>query len=297
MIDILCHYNNEVFNIKISHDDTLLVLKQLIISNLSSKKIMTESSNLKIIYGFPEKSIDNDDLDNLSLEDLSIFDKEYIKVELKNQNSNKENTSNNNMIDYSQYHIKKKDIPADNSCLFNAINFAINGSAENPEIIRDIIVSEISSNPDQYNAAILGRPPEEYCKWISNKETWGGGIELSILSKFFNIQIGVADIQFITIEYFGNSNKCIYLLYNNIHYDVFYKEENGKISGIFDTYDANIKREVMDICMQFQKFENFTDLKNFDIKCMQCGELMKGQNEVIEHSKKTGHFNFNEIKK
>ena len=297
MIDILCHYNNEVFNIKINHDDTLLVLKQLIISNLSSKKIMTESSNLKIIYGFPEKSIDNDDLDNLSLEDLSIFDKEYIKVELKNQNSNKENTSNNNMIDYSQYHIKKKDIPADNSCLFNAINFAINGNAENPEIIRDIIVSEISSNPDQYNAAILGRPPEEYCKWISNKETWGGGIELSILSKFFNIQIGVADIQFITIEYFGNSNKCIYLLYNNIHYDVFYKEENGKISGIFDTYDANIKREVMDICMQFQKFENFTDLKNFDIKCMQCGELMKGQNEVIEHSKKTGHFNFNEIKK
>ena len=297
MIDILCHYNNEVFNIKINHDDTLLVLKQLIISNLSSKKIMTESSNLKIIYGFPEKSIDNDDLDNLSLEDLSIFDKEYIKVELKNQNSNKENTSNNNMIDYSQYHIKKKDIPADNSCLFNAINFAINGNAENPEIIRDIIVSEISSNPDQYNAAILGRPPEEYCKWILNKETWGGGIELSILSKFFNIQIGVADIQFITIEYFGNSNKCIYLLYNNIHYDVFYKEENGKISGIFDTYDANIKREVMDICMQFQKFENFTDLKNFDIKCMQCGELMKGQNEVIEHSKKTGHFNFNEIKK
>ena len=297
MIDILCHYNNEVFNIKINHDDTLLVLKQLIISNLSSKKIMTESSNLKIIYGFPEKSIDNDDLDNLSLEDLSIFDKEYIKVELKNQNINKENTSNKNMIDYSQYHIKKKDIPADNSCLFNAVNFAINGSAENPEIIRDIIVSEISSNPDQYNAAILGRPPEEYCKWISNKETWGGGIELSILSKFFNIQIGVADIQFITIEYFGNSNKCIYLLYNNIHYDVFYKEENGKISGIFDTYDTNIKREVMDICMQFQKFENFTDLKNFDIKCMQCGELMKGQNEVIEHSKKTGHFNFNEIKK
>ena len=268
MIDILCHYNNEVFNIKINHDDTLLVLKQLIISNLSSKKIMTESSNLKIIYGFPEKSIDNDDLDNLSLEDLSIFDKEYIKVELKNQNSNKENTSNKNMIDYSQYHIKKKDIPADNSCLFNAINFAINGNAENPEIIRDIIVSEISSNPDQYNAAILGRPPEEYCKWILNKETWGGGIELSILSKFFNIQIGVADIQFITIEYFGNSNKCIYLLYNNIHYDVFYKEENGKISGIFDTYDANIKREVMDICMQFQKFENFTDLKNFDIKCI-----------------------------
>ena len=74
------------------------------------------------------------------------------------------------------------------------------------------------SNPEDYNAAILGKIPEEYCKWISNKETWGGGIELSILSKFFHVQIGVADIQFLTFEYFGNYDNCIYLLYNNIHY-------------------------------------------------------------------------------
>ena len=53
----------------------------------------------------------------------------------------------------------------------------------------------------------------------------------------------------------------------------------------------------MDICMQLQNHENFVDTKNFDIKCMQCGVLMNGQNEVIEHSKKTEHINYNEIKK
>ncbi len=235
-------------------------------------------------------------MDTLTLEELGIFDKEYILIELNQEESNN-NEQNQNVIDYSKYSIKKKVIPADNSCLFNAINFAINQNAENPEVIRDIITAEIRSNPEDYNAAILGKDPEEYCKWISNKETWGGGIELSILSKFFHVQIGVADIQFITIEYFGNYDKCIYLLYNNIHYDVFYKEENGKITGVFDSNDANVKQEIMDICMQLQSQENYVDTANFSLKCMECGFLLKGQNEVIEHTKKTKHINYGEIKK
>ena len=53
----------------------------------------------------------------------------------------------------------------------------------------------------------------------------------------------------------------------------------------------------MDICLKLQKSETFVDTKNFNIKCMQCGELMIGQSDVFEHSKKTGHINYNEIKK
>ena len=298
MIDILCKYENDVFNINVKHDDTLSVLKSAIKLNLSSRGVKTSESNIKIVYGFPKKILQGQDLDGLTLEELTIFDKEYLMIELidsKEDNPQKENEGHDD-IDYSQYSIKKKDIPADNSCLFNAINFAINQNANSPEIIREIITAEIMSNPEEYNSAILGKNPEDYCKWILNKETWGGGIELSILSKFFHVQIGVADIQFITIEYFGNYDKCIYLLYNNIHYDVFYKEENGKIIGVFNSNDAKVKQEIMDICMKLQNRDNFVDTKNFSLKCMHCGFLMKGQSEAIEHSKKTGHFNFNEIK-
>lgn len=301
MIDILCNYEGNVFNINIKHDDTLSVLKTSIKSNLSVRGVTTKESDIKLAYGFPKKIIQGEDLDNLTLEELQIFDKEFLLIELKESkqgDNSKENENQNlNMIDYSKYSIKKKDIPADNSCLFNAVNFAINQNAESPEVLREIIVSEIMSNPEDYNSAILGKDPKDYCQWISNKETWGGGIELSILSKFFHIQIGVADIQFITIEYIGNYDKCIYLLYNNIHYDVFYKEENGKITGIFSSYDAQVKQEILDICMQLQNRDNFVDTKNFSLKCMQCGFLIKGQSEVVEHSKKTGHFNFAEIKK
>ena len=296
MIDILCNFEGQVFNINLKHNDTLSELKHAIKLNLSSRGTHTKESNLKIAYGFPKKIINSDELDMLSLEELSIFDKEYLLIELIEQNDTN-NEQNRNIIDYSKYSIKKKDIPADNSCLFNAINFAINQNANSPEIIREIITSEIKSNPEDYNAAILGKDPEEYCKWILNKETWGGGIELSILSKFFHVQIGVADIQFLTFEYFGNYDKCIYLLYNNIHYDVFYKEEKGKIIGIFNSYDANVKQEIMDICMQLQSQEKYVDTAAFSLRCMQCQLLLKGQNEVIEHTKKTGHINFSEIKK
>ena len=296
MIDILCSFKNAVFNINLKHDESLTELKHAIKLNLSARSVKIKESDIKLIYGFPKKIIQGEELDTLTLEELGIFDKEYILIELNQEESNN-NEQNQNVIDYSKYSIKKKVIPADNSCLFNAINFAINQNAENPEVIRDIITAEIRSNPEDYNAAILGKDPEEYCKWISNKETWGGGIELSILSKFFHVQIGVADIQFITIEYFGNYDKCIYLLYNNIHYDVFYKEENGKITGVFDSNDANVKQEIMDICMQLQSQENYVDTANFSLKCMECGFLLKGQNEVIEHTKKTGHINYGEIKK
>ena len=302
MIDILCNYQNDAFNINIKHNDTLSVLKKAIKLNLSSRGISTSEANIKLIYGFPKKIIQGQELDSLTLEELSIFDKEYLLIELNESNKEENDKNNNNnqpqdIIDYSKYSIKRKEIPADNSCLFNAINFAINQNANSPEIIREIITAEIMSNPEEYNEAILGKKPEDYCKWISNKETWGGGIEISILSKFFQVQIAVADIQFITIEYFGNYDKCIYLLYNNIHYDVFYKEENGKITGIFNSNDAKVKQEVMDICMQLQNREIYVDIKNFSLKCMQCGFLMKGQNEAVDHSKKTGHINFSEIKK
>jgi ubiquitin thioesterase OTU1 len=307
MIEVRCYYNEIYFNIKISKSEKLLTLKNNIKSNLVSKGINLNESNLNILYGFPPKTINNNQMDNLTLEDLSIFDKESLRIQLidqklsnsdRNENRNKNNGINGNnfnVIDYSKYSIKKKDIPADNSCLFNAINFAINQNSDNPEIIRGIISSEIMANPNEYNSGILGKDPDKYCKWIMDKETWGGGIELSILSKFFQIQIGVADIQHITIEYFGNYDKCIYLLYNNIHYDVFYKEENGKITGVFDSNDEKVKNEIMDICLDLQKHALYVDPTLFSIECMQCGLFMHGQNDVVEHTKKTGHINFKEV--
>ena len=245
-------------------------------------------------YGFPPKKIDNTLNDTKTLPELSIGNNECLRIDLIDKDLIR--AKNDEIIDYSKYSVKKKTIPADNSCLFNSINFAINQSITEPEIIRGIISSEILNNPIDYNEAILERPVDDYCDWILRGDSWGGGIEISILSKYFSVIIAVVDIQNITFEYFGDGySQIIYLLYNNVHYDVFYKEDNGKITGLFDVKDEKSKNEIMEICKELQKHQKYLDIQMFSVKCMQCNFLMKGQNDVIEHTKKTGHTNFSQI--
>ena len=295
IINIRCIYNDKAFEIKIPSTENLLNLKHYIIINLNGVGIYTYETNLNIAYGFPPKKIDNTLNDTKTLPELSIGNNECLRIDLIDKDLIR--AKNDEIIDYSKYSVKKKSIPADNSCLFNSINFAINQSIGEPEIIRGIISSEILNNPIDYNEAILERPIEDYCDWILRGDSWGGGIEISILSKYFNVIIAVVDIQNITFEYFGDGfTEIIYLLYNNVHYDVFYKEDiNGKITGLFDVNDEKSKNEIMEICKELKKHQKYLDIQIFSVKCMQCNFLMKGQNDVIEHTKKTGHTNFSQI--
>ena len=295
IINIRCIYNDKAFEIKIPSTENLLNLKHYIIINLNGVGIYTYETNLNIAYGFPPKKIDNTLNDTKTLPELSIGNNECLRIDLIDKDLIR--AKNDEIIDYSKYSVKKKTIPADNSCLFNSINFAINQSITEPEIIRGIISSEILNNPIDYNEAILERPIEDYCDWILRGDSWGGGIEISILSKYFNVIIAVVDIQNITFEYFGDGfTEVIYLLYNNVHYDVFYKEDiNGKITGLFDVNDEKSKNEIMEICKELKKHQKYLDIQMFSVKYMQCNFLMKGQNDVIEHTKKTGHTNFSQI--
>lgn len=229
-----------------------------------------------------------------TLPELSISNNECLRIELLDSKCIK--ASDNEIIDYSKYKVKKKIIPADNCCLFNAINFAINQSMTEPEVVRSIISMVIMDNKSEYNAAILDKDPIEYCEWILRGDSWGGGIEISILSKYFNVKIGVVDIRNIAIEYFGEEYKeVIYLLYDNVHYDVFYIEEQGKATGIFKASDESIKNEIIEIAKELQLHQKYVDTQNYSIKCMECNFLMKGNEDVIEHSKKTGHQNFSQV--
>lgn len=67
-------------------------------------------------------------------------------------------------------------IPADNSCLFNAI---IKGKKlnETADHLREIIANIITADPTKYNSTFLGKEPSEYCQWIRRSSTWGGEIE------------------------------------------------------------------------------------------------------------------------
>ena len=48
---------------------------------------------------------------------------------------------------------------------------------------RRVIAAAVAGDPKTYSEALLGRPNAEYCRWILDKDNWGGAIELSILSR------------------------------------------------------------------------------------------------------------------
>lgn len=47
---------------------------------------------------------------------------------------------------------------------------------------RRVIAEAVAADPDTYTEGLLEKTNEAYCAWILDKQRWGGGIELSILS-------------------------------------------------------------------------------------------------------------------
>lgn len=43
--------------------------------------------------------------------------------------------------------------------------------------LRKLIVKTVSKDPVTFNEGFLGKPNEDYCKWISEPERWGGEFE------------------------------------------------------------------------------------------------------------------------
>lgn len=94
-------------------------------------------------------------------------------------------------------------------------------------LMREIIAKHVANEKESYNEAILGKPNDEYCTWIQKSETWGGAIEVSILSSFYGIEIAVVDITNGIINRFGedkNYGMRVFLLFDGIHYDPLYLE-------------------------------------------------------------------------
>lgn len=93
--------------------------------------------------------------------------------------------------------------------------------------MREIIAQHVSNDKETYNEAILGKPNQEYCDWIRKSESWGGAIEVSILSAYYGIEIAVVDITNALINRFGEDQKFqmrAFVIYDGIHYDPLYLE-------------------------------------------------------------------------
>ncbi|KAK4988636.1 ubiquitin-specific protease otu1 [Elasticomyces elasticus] len=205
-------------------------------------------------------------------------------------------------------------MPDDNSCMFRALGSAVlGGSLDSMTELRGIVAQTIQAQPDLYNKAMLEKEPDAYCAWIQREDAWGGGIELSILSGYFDIEICSLNVQDLRIDRFneGRPTRCI-LVYSGIHYDVLALSPSApphahsdnppefdrkvfdvvRVEGVEE--DGGVLEAARELCKVLQSRHYFTDTHGFAIKCNKCGWTGKGEKDAVAHAQETGHYDFGE---
>nr|XP_032819322.1 ubiquitin thioesterase OTU1 [Petromyzon marinus] len=206
-------------------------------------------------------------------------------------------------------------VPADNSCLFTSVSYALDGpvaaaapaaaatAAGRARELRRLIASVVAGEPDTYSEALLGKPNAEYCRWIEQEDTWGGAIELSILARFYECEICVADTQTLRVDRFGEGSgyaRRALLIYDGIHYDPL---ELSPVDGaphrpprtLFPTTDDVPLAQAQELAEEARRRRQFTDLTRFALRCLACQKGLTGQREAQRHAEETGHLNFGEV--
>ncbi|KAI9738206.1 MAG: ubiquitin-specific protease otu1 [Cirrosporium novae-zelandiae] len=198
-------------------------------------------------------------------------------------------------------------MPDDNSCLFRALSTALLGNEfDGVTELRSVIAQVIQEQPDKYTKVVLEKSPDDYCRWIQRPDSWGGAIELGILSQYFGMEICSIDVQTLRVDKYneGRSPRCI-VVYSGIHYDTIalskseYPFDHAILPPdcdlkVFDPADQEVLEKSLDLCRILQQRHYYTDTANFTIRCNDCGGVFIGEKEATEHAKTTGHYNFGE---
>ncbi|XP_053603657.1 ubiquitin thioesterase Otu1 [Plodia interpunctella] len=291
----------------LTSDSTVGELK-LFLSSISD----VACERICVLSGYPPKPLDISD-DGKRIIDIGLKTGETLIVEEKSlsamnpESSNPSKPIENGIASHETIGpcrpgiLMKKVVPSDNSCLFTSIGFVLNGNVDTTvhTLMRQIIAMEVASDVDTYNEAMLGRPNAEYCLWIQQPSSWGGAIEVAILSRFYGLEMAVVDTLNAIINRFGedkNYGQRVFLLFDGVHYDPLYLEQSdGGIQTMFPAEDMDIYREAEQLAQEAKSSRQFTDLNKFTLKCMVCDKFLTGQAEAQKHAKETQHTNFGEV--
>ncbi|CAD7939530.1 unnamed protein product [Amoebophrya sp. A120] len=221
--------------------------------------------------------------------------------------------------------VERHIIAADNSCLFNSIlwNFGPRhpktrtqtGTTMTPQALRGVCAQEIRGDPSKWDMLTLAecdKPSLEYADWISKSDSWGGFLEMMILSNYFQTQIAAVDIRTARLEYFPHLEGLepaerekykdrMFVYYDGIHYDACARKtgvgnNDGLVSGngLFAVQDDVALTQVVAAAIELKEQKQFTVTATFTLQCQHCFKLLTGEKEAQGHAKETGHFNFQE---
>ena len=210
--------------------------------------------------------------------------------------------------------VLRRVIPADNSCLFHAFAYALEGGRAaipcRAPSLRAIAAAAVLAQPEIYSEAVLGRPPREYAAWIAADEHWGGALELALLSAHFNVEVAAFDVVTGRVDVYGEGEggraSRMLLVYDGLHYDLLVSG-----SGVADAPEefdvccfavddvatlALVMGQAAEVVAAARAARAFTDTARFTIRCLVCQQGLAGEQDAVAHAQATGHTNFSEYK-
>ncbi|KAM3161281.1 Ubiquitin thioesterase OTU1 [Lachancea thermotolerans] len=191
-------------------------------------------------------------------------------------------------------------VPDDNSCMFHAISYCTSQDFSRSQELRGVVATQIAGDPIEYSDAILGRPNHEYSRWILKRSSWGGGIELAVLSRVLKTCIMVMDVDACKFERFNEEqfDNFVMVAFNGVHYDAMEViDETGsrRPLTVFNQKahraDAMLER-ALEAAARLKKHGYSFNTTRDRIRCNVCGHHFVGEREVARHAEKTGHVDF-----
>lgn len=197
------------------------------------------------------------------------------------------------------YVMIRRVIDSDNSCLFNSIGFLMYGLKTKAKFLRQVVHDEISSKPEEYQYH-FDKTIQEYLDWILLPTSWGGGTEIFILSKYFQVEICIINIETLNDVVYGENSgytKRIYLLYSGIHYDaitrnLFDEMPEADDQRQFDIDDKYAYEGSLWVASELRKAKQYTNLKECALICQVCFKGMASSKDALAHATATTHQNF-----
>lgn len=194
-----------------------------------------------------------------------------------------------------------REVPDDNSCLFRSVNALLGHPSRSPGHLRDVIARHVVSHRDVYTAAMLGRSTDEYAAWILSDTAWGGAIELSILASHFRQQLAAYDVHTMRLDRYAGTEgfpTVGFLIYDGIHYNYAALSLAGASQDAdvtqFDAGDTYVVEKVRKLAQMLHDTKSYTNTASFSLKCLQCGTLLTGEKQALQHATSTGHDQFDE---
>jgi ubiquitin thioesterase OTU1 len=236
-------------------DDTAYGLFLFIVEN----EAHIPAAALRLLTGFPPKAIAAEDV---TLVSSFLRDNDVIIVQ-KGEAIVKQGSTDGKYIAPSSDRATfvRRRVPGDNSCLFHAAAYVLrNKSRTDGPALRQECADVVLANRELFTATLLGRPPAEYVQWLRQPTSWGGQIELIVLSFLFQTEIVALDLQSSRMERIGEDKNYAtrsFVVYTGNHYDAIAMSVSALGGAEHDDQVMFNSRDqrVLDQAVRFVQFE------------------------------------------